>query len=131
MGMGDNTIFPGQLLSCPFCGSADIWVVSDAEHGDAMVECHACKASSGHYDSTDALVATWNTRAKLPEESDEALTGWIPCSERLPPDTDCIVYEANSGRVLMCCGGEWEASDWNVTHWMPLTVLKPPNPTAI
>lgn len=44
---------------------------------------------------------------------------WISVKDRLP-EGDCIVYEANSGNVLIAREDEWTAVDWDVTHWMPL-----------
>lgn len=44
---------------------------------------------------------------------------WIPVTERLPRE-DCIIYEANAGRVWFSYAEEVDAADWNITHWMPL-----------
>ena len=45
---------------------------------------------------------------------------WISVDER-PPEGDFIVFEQNSNRVILAYEGEWEAVDWDVTHWMPLS----------
>ena len=57
-----------------------------------------------------------------PGEVGCAARGWRVFDRDNPPDNDCIVYEAGSGRVYPCLGSEWEASGWRVTHWMPLEV---------
>ena len=45
--------------------------------------------------------------------------GWTPITEQIPQG-DCLVYDANTGRVLYAYGGEWDAGDWDVTHWREL-----------
>lgn len=51
-------------------------------------------------------------------------SNWISVNDR-PPVGDCIVFEANKRQVRFCYESEWEALNWQVTHWMPL-----PNPPA-
>ena len=47
------------------------------------------------------------------------MSEWISVDER-PPEGDCIVFEQNSNRAILAYEGEWEAVDWDVTHWMSL-----------
>lgn len=64
-------------------------------------------------------------REKLEREQQPSM--WVPISER-KPDDDCFVYEANRGKVFHCVYGEWEATDWNVTHWMAYDDMPLPEP---
>ena len=45
---------------------------------------------------------------------------WISVEDEVPVG-DCIVYDANSGKVRVGSGTEiLAAADWRVTHWMEL-----------
>ena len=49
-----------DILSCPFCGSADVFKTAAS---DACVACGACNALGPSEDTGDAAIAAWNTRA--------------------------------------------------------------------
>lgn len=64
----------------------------------------------------------WHAPSDVPHllaEIDRLTERWIPVTERLPRE-DCIIYEANAGRVWFSYAEEVGAADWNITHWMPL-----------
>lgn len=57
--MTDNEL--DVLLPCPFCGSNEASIVSEASWA---VKCHSCWSKVQCCDSRDNAIKAWNTRAK-------------------------------------------------------------------
>ena len=108
-----------ELKPCPFCGSSRVKFYRVTGMYEAA--CSDCRCTSGIEGTKEAAAAAWNTR----------VSGWIPCSERMPEDYITVLlygkiiglvkgfftsykdfYIADSGRTAIRKSA--------VTHWMPL-----------
>jgi hypothetical protein len=76
---------------------------------------------AGHERRLAALEqALVSLRARVAEL--ESRTGWIACTERMPPAGErVLVFDGRSVRMSWTAGGVWQAGDRAlVSHWMPL-----------
>lgn len=83
-------------------------------------------------DSRDHFALSAGIAALYEMENGHAVNQWIPCSERLPEDTTCVlVTDGENIAITYFKDGEWEYHDQygnhyelycGITHWMPLPV---------
>ena len=91
-----------KILSCPFCGGNGELLDDGYEHpvidengacvdmdifeGDTFwIECEKCGAMITGADTPEKAIEEWNKRTG---------SGWIPCSESLPEETDGDYYDS-------------------------------------
>lgn len=116
-----------DLLPCPFCcGKAETSPLDKCDsYGNHerlwYSECGECFARGGYYNTEGEAAIAWNAR----------VSGWIPCSERLPKRDGFYLayYTFANGRhacdmVYFNVGATISIS---ITHWMPLP--EPPEVT--
>lgn len=116
-----------KLKPCPFCGSTDIAIVKQDNPHNAYdgnyphlytAACKQCLSRAPQKVYEGYAAEAWNTRT----------SGWIPCSERMPP-TGTRVYVREGDFTAIGFFGKF-TQRWiepisgahldNVSHWMPL-----------
>lgn len=133
----DECTQAGYALPCHACGGS-CKHVEDKAFGDIII-CEARNCPGGQhvfYPSLQDALRAHNTRAPLPEEPKEALTGWIDCRERVPDAGIRVLIwrtrKTPGRRIYFGALGYYDT--WldqygnmvEVTHWMPLP--EPPDP---
>ena len=98
---------------------------------DALAQPEATACPHIRSSGTGGWATHWCALAEQPQP--EAPSGWIACSERMPPESTRVLV-AHTGLSLFVRPGTWQDGEWwkdggmalvgVVTHWRPL----PPAP---